>query len=83
MSRWNSGTASCCRYKRAHQHKKCTLSVSVRYILTESLHQAVGDNKGAIEELIIQTAERLLAVDKAVDQGVPDSGKPRMTAFAG
>ena len=48
-----------------------------------NLYQAVGDNKGAIEELIIQTAERLLAVDKAVDQGVPDSGKPRMTAFAG
>jgi len=47
------------------------------------LHQAVGDNKGAIEELIIQTAERLLAVDKAMDEGVPDSAKPRMTAFAG
>ena len=55
----------------------------MRYILTESLHQAVGDNKGSIEELIIQTSERLLAVDKAMDQGVPDSGKPRMTAFAG
>jgi len=55
----------------------------VRYILTESLHQAVGDNKGAIEELIIKTAERLLAVDKAMDQGFPESGKPRMMAFAG
>jgi hypothetical protein len=25
----------------------------------------------------------LIAVDKAVDQGIPDSAKPRMTAFAG
>ena len=58
------------------------LSVSERCILTVYLHQAVGDNKGATEELIIQTAERLLAVHKAVDQGVPDSGKSRMTAFA-
>ena len=58
------------------------LSVTERCILTKYLHQAVGDNKGAIEELIIQSAERLLAVHKAVDQGVPDSGKLRMTAFA-
>ena len=50
---------------------------------TDSLLQAVKDNKGAIEKLIIQTAERLLAVDKAMDQGIPDSAKPRMTAFAG
>jgi hypothetical protein len=57
------------------------LSVSSHYILTEYLHQAVGDNKGAIEELIIQTAERLLAVDRAMDQGFPDSAKPRITAF--
>ena len=58
------------------------LSVSERCILSEYLHQAVGDNKGATEELIIQTAERLVAVHHAVDQGVPDSGKSRMTAFA-
>jgi len=55
----------------------------VDHTLTDSPLQAVKDNKGAIEKLIIQTAERLLAVDKAVDQGVPDSAKPRMTAFAG
>ncbi|KAF8632480.1 hypothetical protein AX14_010824 [Amanita brunnescens Koide BX004] len=42
----------------------------------------VEDNKGAIEELMIQTAERLLAVDKVVDQGIPDSAKPQMTVFA-
>jgi hypothetical protein len=41
----------------------------------------VGDNKSAIEELIIQTAERLLAVDMAVDQGFLDSAKPQITAF--
>ncbi|KAF8349107.1 hypothetical protein F5887DRAFT_550976 [Amanita rubescens] len=46
------------------------------------IKNAVKDNKGAIETLIIQTAERLLAVDKAVDQGIPDSAKPRMTDFA-
>ena len=57
------------------------LSVSERCILTEYLHQAVGDNKGATEDLIIQTTERLLAVHKAVDEGVPDSGKSGMTAF--
>jgi hypothetical protein len=55
----------------------------VDHTLTDSLHQAVGDNKGAIEELIIQTAERLLAVHEAVDQGIPNSAKPRVTAFAG
>jgi hypothetical protein len=38
-------------------------------------------NKSAIEELIIQTVERLLAVDKAMDQGFPDSAKPQSTAF--
>ena len=58
------------------------LLVSERCILTKDLRQAVGDNKGAIEELIIQTAERLLAVENAVNEGVPDSGKSRMTAFA-
>ena len=58
------------------------LSVSERCILTEYLHQAVGDNKDATVELIIQTAERLLAVEKAVNEGIPDSGKSRMTAFA-
>ena len=58
------------------------LSVSERCILTKDLRQAVGDNKGATEELIIQTAERLLAVENAVNEGVPDSGKSRMTAFA-
>jgi hypothetical protein len=26
---------------------------------------------------------RKVEVDKAVDQGIPDSAKPRMTAFAG
>jgi hypothetical protein len=45
----------------------------LRYILTEYLHQVVGDNKSAIEELIIQTAERRLAVD----QGFPDSAELR------
>lgn len=60
---------------------KCMLSVSVRYIFTDRL-QAVGDNKGAIEVLIIQTAERLLAVDKAMDRGVPNSAKPGMKDFA-
>ena len=49
---------------------------------TDSLLQAVKGNKGAIEKLIIQTAERLLTVDKAMDQGIPDCAKPRMTAFA-
>ena len=58
------------------------LSVSERCILTEYLHKAVGDNKGATEELIIQTAERLLAVHDAVNKGVPDSGKSRVKAFA-
>lgn len=57
--------------------------VSACFILAECLHQAVGDNKGAVEELIIQTAKRLLAVDKAMDQGVPRSAKPRMAAFIG
>ena len=52
------------------------------YTLTDSLLQAVKDNKGTIEELIFQIAERLLAVDEAVDQGIHDSAKPRMTAFA-
>ncbi|KAM6491922.1 hypothetical protein JOM56_012560 [Amanita muscaria] len=47
------------------------------------IKNAVEGNKGAIENIIIQTAERLLAVDKAMDQGIPDSAKPRMTAFAG
>ncbi|KAF5319160.1 hypothetical protein D9619_008785 [Psilocybe cf. subviscida] len=46
------------------------------------IKNAVGDNKGAIEELIIQTAKRLLAVDEAVNQGIPDSAKPRMRTFA-
>jgi len=55
----------------------------VDHTLTDSPLQAVQDNKGAVDKLIIQTAERLLAVDKAVDQGIPDSAKPRMTAFAG
>ena len=50
------------------------LSVSERCILTEYLHQAVGDNTGATEELNIRTTKRLLAVNKAVDQlDVPDS----------
>ena len=53
------------------------------HALTDSLLQAVKDNKDAIEKLFIQTAERLLAVDEAVDQGIPDSAKPRMTDFAG
>jgi hypothetical protein len=55
--------------------------ISLHPGFTEYMHQAVGDNKGAIEELIIQTAERLLAVDRAMDQGFPDSAKPRITAF--
>ena len=58
------------------------LSVSERCTLTKYLHQAVGNNKDATVELIIQTAERLLAVEKAVNEGVPDSGKSRMIAFA-
>jgi hypothetical protein len=41
----------------------------------------VEDNKGAIKELIIQTAKRLLAVDKVMDQGIPNSAKPQMTVF--
>ena len=53
------------------------------HALTDSLLQAVKDNKDAIENLFIQTAERLLAVDETVDQGIPDSAKPRMTDFAG
>lgn len=53
------------------------------YALSESMHQVVGRNKGAIEELIIQTAKRLLAVDIAVDQGVPSSAKLHMMAFVG
>ena len=52
------------------------------HVLTDALLQAVKDNKGAIEKLIIQTAERLNAVDKAMNQGIPDSAKPRMTDFA-
>ncbi|KAF5310182.1 hypothetical protein D9619_010450 [Psilocybe cf. subviscida] len=53
------------------------------------IKNAVGDNKGAIEQLIIQTADRLLAVDEAVDQDViryqdvSNSLKPRMVAFVG
>ena len=58
------------------------LSVSEICILAEYLHQAVGDNKGATEDLIVQTAERLLAVEKALNEGIPASGKSRMTAFA-
>ena len=50
---------------------------------TDSLLQAVKDNKGTVEKLIIHIAERLLDVDKAVDLGIPDSAKLRMTAFAG
>jgi hypothetical protein len=57
--------------------------VSVYYALTEYLCQAVGDNKGTVEELIIGTAKRLLAVDKAVNQGDPNSAKPWMTTFVG
>ena len=53
------------------------------HTFTDFLLQAVQDNKDAIEELIIQTAKRLLAVNKAIDEGIPDSAKPRMTAFAG
>ena len=83
MSRWNSGEGPCCRYQCPHRDKKCTLSVSVDHTFTDFLLQAVQDNKDAIEELIIQTAERLLAVNKAIDEGIPDSAKPRMTAFAG
>ncbi|KAF5319683.1 hypothetical protein D9619_008889 [Psilocybe cf. subviscida] len=45
------------------------------------IKNAVGDNKGAVEQLIIQTADRLLAVDEAVDQDVPNSQQPRMMAF--
>ena len=52
----------------------------IAYLLI--LLQAVRDNKGAMEELIIQIAERLLAVNKALDEGIPDSAKPRMTGFA-
>ena len=59
-----------------------TVSSEVDGIFTDSLLQAVRDNKGAMEELVIQTAERFLAVNKAVDEGIPDSAKPRMTAFA-
>ena len=58
------------------------LSVSERCILTEYLHQAVGDNKGAIQELLIQTIDILLAIDQVVNQDVPNSGKSRMTTFA-
>ena len=58
------------------------LSLSERCILTKYLHQAVGDNKDATVELIIQIAQRLHAVEKAVNEGVPDSRKLRMTAFA-
>ena len=53
------------------------------HTFTDSLLQAVQDNKDATDELILQTAERLLAVNKAIDEGMPDSAKPRMTAFAG
>ncbi|KAF5319337.1 hypothetical protein D9619_008898 [Psilocybe cf. subviscida] len=45
------------------------------------IKNAVGDNKGAIEQLIIQTADRLLAVDDAVGRDVPNSLKPQMVAF--
>ena len=58
------------------------LLVSERSILTEYLHQAVGDNKGATEELLIQTTDRLLAIDQVVNEGVPDSGKSCMTSFS-
>ena len=53
------------------------------HTLTDALFQAVKDNKGTIEKLLIRTAERLLTVDEAVNQGIPDSAKPRMKAFAG
>jgi hypothetical protein len=55
----------------------------VDHAFTHSLLQAVKDNKGAIERLIVQTAERLLAVDTAMDQGIPNSAKPRMMDFSG
>lgn len=43
----------------------------------------VGDNKGIIEDLIIQTAARLLTVDKAVDQGVAMSARTQIMDFVG
>ena len=82
MSRQNFVEDTCRRYEHPHQHKKCMLSVSKRCVLTEYLHKAVGDNGGATEELITQTAQGLLDVNNAVDQGVPDPGKSRMMAFA-
>ncbi|KAF5311024.1 hypothetical protein D9619_008107 [Psilocybe cf. subviscida] len=45
------------------------------------IKNAVGDNKGAVEGLVIQTAERLLVTVEAVNQGVPDSAMQRMTTF--
>ncbi|KAF5310687.1 hypothetical protein D9619_008110 [Psilocybe cf. subviscida] len=45
------------------------------------IKNAVGDNKGAIEGLVVQTADRLLAMVEAVNQGVPDSAMQRTTAF--
>ncbi|EDR06536.1 uncharacterized protein LACBIDRAFT_389232 [Laccaria bicolor S238N-H82] len=46
------------------------------------IKNAVGDNKGATEELLIQTTERLLVVGQVVNQDVANSGKSRMTTFA-
>ncbi|KAF5311029.1 hypothetical protein D9619_008102 [Psilocybe cf. subviscida] len=45
------------------------------------IKNAVGDNKGAVEGLVIQTADRLLAMVEAVNRGVPDSAMQRTTAF--
>lgn len=59
------------------------LSVTASHVFPQYLHQAVGRDKGATGELIIQTAERLLAADRAVDLGVPASAKLRMTDFVG
>ena len=56
-------------------------SVLACYTITDHLNQAVGNNKGAIEELIIQTTDRLLALDEAVDQNVPNTPQPRRDAF--
>ncbi len=59
----------------------CVVNLSGRHS-ADSLLQAVKDNKGTIEKLLIRTAERLLIVDEAMNQGIPDSVKPRMKAFA-
>ncbi|KIM40859.1 hypothetical protein M413DRAFT_72500 [Hebeloma cylindrosporum] len=46
------------------------------------LKNAVGDNDDALRDTIDQVAKRLTAIDKSIDNGVPDTALARMKTFA-